>query len=246
MRDLARAAGRRMVSYGLGDGLDITAYDIVPRPFPCFGSDFSCRAFGQDLGRVSLPVPGRHNVVNALGCLGAGLTLGIDFAVLRSALATFPGVRRRMQFKGQAAGVAVFDDYGHHPTEIRATLETAALMKDRRLVVVFQPHRYSRTKFLMEDFVRSLAACDELLVTDIYAASEAEIAGVSAEVLCEKIARSGHPRVGYLPRAELVEHLREHCQEGDLVLTLGAGDIVRVGEELVAALQQRETPSLSN
>ena len=150
LRDLAGSVGRRVIRYGLGDGQDLTAYDIVSRPGPRFGSDFSCRAFGQDLGRLSLPVPGRHNVVNALGCIGAGLTLGLDDSVLRSALATFPGVRRRMQFKGQADGVAVFDDYGHHPTEIRATLQTAGLMKERRLVVVFQPHRYTRTKFLME------------------------------------------------------------------------------------------------
>jgi UDP-N-acetylmuramate--alanine ligase len=185
---------------------------------------------------VRLPVPGLHNVYNALATLTVGLDLGIQFELLAEALADFRGADRRFQIKGEKSGVLVIDDYGHHPTEIQATL-AAARTSGRRVLVLFQPHRYSRTRDLLEDFGRSFYDADVVLITDIYAASEEPIEGVSGAGLAEQVERFGHRHVEYvgsLPAG--VARLREIARPGDVALTLGAGNVSHASDELLESL----------
>jgi UDP-N-acetylmuramate--alanine ligase len=186
-------------------------------------------------------VPGMHNVYNSLAAIAVGLELEVPFEKIAEALSTFSGAHRRFQFKGEVDGVLVIDDYGHHPTEIRATLAAAKVGSGgRRTVVLFQPHRYSRTNDLMDEFARSFNNADTLLVSDIYAASEEPIEGVTAEALTEAITRSGHKDahyIGGLEGAPLIVHQR--TQPGDMVITLGAGTVHRVGDQILELLRGR-------
>src|SRR5437762_3123692 len=194
---------------------------------------------GSLLGECTLQVPGHHNVLNALAAIGVGLELEIPFVTVKRALAGFAGVQRRFQIRGRAAGVTVVDDYGHHPAEIRATLAAAKVGFDCRLVTVFQPHRYTRTHHLRQEFLTAFNQTDVLIVMDIYPAGEAPIPGVTAEDLAEGIRAHGHRDVTYLggDRARVVEHLCEVTRPGDLVLTLGAGDVGALGPELLKRLE---------
>ena len=186
---------------------------------------------GKSLGEMRLSHPGRHNVLNALGAIGLSLEAGIALPVIAGALAKFGGVGRRFEHKGERGGVTVIDDYGHHPAEIRATLATArAVYPDRRLVVAFQPHRFSRTKALFGDFCTCFDAADALLLTEIYPASEAPIPGVSGESLAQGIRQVSATRVAYYPDfAAMEEALPAALRPGDVLLTLGAGSIWQVG-----------------
>jgi len=238
---LVRGCGRTFMTYGLNGTEDVFARNIREEngadsvtAFDCY-----CGTAAKLLGEIRLRVPGRHNILNAMACVAVGLNLGIDFAVIQESLKSFQGVKRRFQWKGRMHGIAVVDDYGHHPTEVEATLKTALSLRDKRLITVFQPHRYTRTKFLMADFVRVLALSDQLIITDIYAASEKPIPGVSAEALCERIVASGKKEVRYLPKEKIFSCLKDMVQPGDMVLTLGAGDVYRAGEELVEFLQKQ-------
>uniref|UniRef100_I2Q539 UDP-N-acetylmuramate--L-alanine ligase n=1 Tax=Desulfovibrio sp. U5L TaxID=596152 RepID=I2Q539_9BACT len=192
---------------------------------------------GEDLGEMRLNHPGRHNVLNALGAIGVSLETGIAPAVIAEALAKFGGVGRRFEIKGERAGVVVVDDYGHHPAEIRATLATArAVYPDRRLVVAFQPHRFSRTKALFGDFCTCFEAADTLLLTEIYPASEAPIPGVSGESLARGIRQVSKTDVSYYPDFAAVEAaLPGILRPGDLLLTLGAGSVWQVGARYLEA-----------
>jgi UDP-N-acetylmuramate--alanine ligase len=228
---------RRITTYGLSSQADVAASDVELSPQ--FSSQFVLRRHGVALGRVRLQVPGWHNVYNALAAAAVGFDLEIDFATVADGLAGFRGVARRFEFKGEAGEIAVFDDYGHHPTEIKATLAAARLC-GRRLVVLFQPHRYTRTKILMDEFAVAFNDADVLLVADIYPASEDPIGGVTSEGLVERIKRFGHKNADYcgdLDRA--VERILEIAQSGDLVLTLGAGGVFRSGEKLIDRLKER-------
>jgi UDP-N-acetylmuramate--alanine ligase len=201
---------------------------------------------GAPLGPVTLQVPGRHNVLNALAAAAVGLDLDMPFDKIQSALAAFAGVQRRFQIRGEAQGVLVVDDYGHHPAEIRATLAAAKAGFDRRVVTVFQPHRYSRTQHLRNDFLTAFYQSDVLIVMDIYAAGEAPIPGVHARDLADGIAAHGHREVHYLgaDRAAIVDYLCESTRPGDLVLTLGAGDVGQLGGDLLKRLDDGSvTPS---
>jgi UDP-N-acetylmuramate--alanine ligase len=202
-------------------------------------SRFDVYQRGAHLGECALQIPGRHNVLNALAAIGVGLDLEIPFATIQRALAGFAGVQRRFQIRGTAAGVTVVDDYGHHPAEIRATLAAAKAGFDRRVVVVFQPHRYTRTAALEADFVTAFNQADVLVVTDIYAAGEAAIPGVTAERLAEGIRAHGHRDVTYVggARARIVEHICRVVRAGDLVLTLGAGDVGQFGPDILRELE---------
>ena len=177
-------------------------------------------------------------MANALAAIAVGLDLEIPFVTIQKALAGFAGVQRRFQVRGNAAGVMVVDDYGHHPAEIRATLAAAKAGFDGRVVTVFQPHRYTRTFYLRDEFVTAFNQADVLVVMDIYAAGEAPIEGVSAADLAERIRAHGHRNVTYLggDRARLLDHLCEITRPGDLVLTLGAGDVGLLGPALLARL----------
>jgi UDP-N-acetylmuramate--alanine ligase len=230
---------RRRITYGLSAQADISAHAI--RYDQNFGSVFTVWHGADVVGDIALCVPGLHNVYNSLAAIAVGFELDVPFTQIAEALASFTGAGRRFQFKGEAGGVMVVDDYGHHPTEVKATLAAAKIGSGgRRIVVMFQPHRYSRTHDLMEEFARSFNNADTLFVTDIYAASEDPIEGTTAETLTTAIKRFGHKDARYVGALEnAAEALRDHVQPGDLVLTLGAGTVSRVSDQLLALLRER-------
>ena len=194
-------------------------------------SSFDCWERDQLLGRVEMPIPGQHNVLNALASIAVSRMLKIPFSIVQQSLKTFRNAERRLQWKGEKGGVWVIDDYGHHPTEVQATLE-ACSKADRRLVVIFQPHRYSRTQYLMERLDNCFDNADKLYLMDIYSAGEAPIPGVNSEALAQQIGK--YREVIYLKdRQKILDNLRETMQSGDLLLTLGAGDVWKIGEEFL-------------
>jgi len=201
---------------------------------------FSVRYRGDSLGDVNLALPGKHNVYNALAAVLVGLELEIPFATISKALSSFQGVQRRMQMKGEGRGVTVIDDYGHHPTEIRATLSAIKEgWPDKRLIVLFQPHRYSRTLALLTEFKTCFHQADYLVMTEIYAASEVSDGTISGEILLDEVIKYGQRKTGFVSAVEdLAGALLPELEEGDLVVTLGAGNIVQAGEDLVKLLQQ--------
>jgi UDP-N-acetylmuramate--alanine ligase len=202
------------------------------------GTSFDVLYDDERLGRLRLAVPGRHNVLNALAAVGSGLALGADFAGMAEGLATFAGAERRFQRLGEARGVTVVDDYAHHPTEIAATLAAArAAFDGRRLVAAFQPHLYSRTRDFATEFGRSLAAADCVYLTEIYPAREQPIAGVTATLVADAIAAAGGSLVWRGERAALADALAAGVRRGDIVLTIGAGDVTKTGPELLQRLQ---------
>jgi UDP-N-acetylmuramate--alanine ligase len=228
---------RRRVTYGLSAQADISAHEIAYDL--SFGSSFVVWRGMDVLGRIALRVPGKHNVYNSLAAIAVGLELEVPFEKIAHALHEFSGADRRFQFKGEENGVTVVDDYGHHPTEIKATLSAARIgAPNRRIVVLFQPHRYTRTHDLMEEFASAFNNADVLFVTDIYAASEAPIDGVNAAVLTERIKSYGHKNADYIgPLDNAANVLRDHVREGDLVITLGAGSVHRAGDQLLGILR---------
>jgi UDP-N-acetylmuramate--alanine ligase len=227
---------KRIVTYGLE-----SSADLVARRLHLSGltSRFEVHARGELLGECTLAIPGRHNVLNALAAIGVGLDLDIPFITIQRALAGFTGVQRRFQVRGQVGGITVVDDYGHHPAEIRATLAAAKAGFDARVVCVFQPHRYTRTFHLRQEFLTAFNQADVVAVMDIYAAGEPPIPGVTAGDLVEGIRAHGHRDVTYVgsDKARVVEHLVQITRPGDLVLTLGAGDVSQIGPELLRRLQ---------
>ena len=228
---------RRRITYGMSAQADISAYDI--QYDHSFGSTFQVLSGINVLGRVTLKVPGKHNVYNSLAAIAAGLELDVPFDTIAHALSEFGGAERRFQFKGEEHGITVVDDYGHHPTEIKATLSAARIgAPNRRIVVLFQPHRYTRTADLMDEFASAFNNADVLLVTDIYAASENPIEGVNAEVLTNRIKSYGHKSAEYVGGIDgSAEVLRDRVREGDLVITLGAGTVTRIGDKLLGLLR---------
>jgi UDP-N-acetylmuramate--alanine ligase len=184
-------------------------------------------------------MPGDHNIANALAAVAVGLELDIPFPAISEGISQFTGISRRLEQRGEVADVVFIDDYAHHPTEIIATLETVKAMWDRRLIAVFQPHRYSRTQALWEKLGRSFYNADSVVVTSIYAAGEDRIPGVTAELIAQAALRSGHRDVHYLPdRQQAIEHLTGCLKPGDAVVTLGAGDIWKVGDEVMRRLSE--------
>ena len=226
---------RRTIAYGTTAQADVEAGDIACGPFV---SEFSVRYRATDLGRFTLRIPGRHNVLNATAAIAVAMELEVKPDVIREGLATFSGVDRRFQMRGKERGVTVVDDYGHHPTEIRATLDGARLCGFRRIHVLFQPHRYSRTFHLMDEFARSFLQADSVFVMDIYAASEKPIEGVTAEALADRIRQFGHRGVEYVGTIDRgVDALLAAAADGDMVLTLGAGNVWQAGEKVLERLR---------
>ncbi len=230
---------KRYHTYGLRDrdGMapDFKATDISLRQW---SAEFRAHFRGKHLGPFRLAVPGIHNVSNALVAIAIGTELEIPVDLIRKGLAAFTGVERRFHLRGEAGGIMVVDDYGHHPTEVKATLAAAKQGWDRRLVVIFQPHRYSRTRDCIGEFAHAFAHADMLFMTEIYPAGESPIPGVSGAALADTIKSAGHPSVTFLERKEtLPDQVLPHLRPGDLVLTLGAGDIWKAGTGILARLE---------
>jgi len=231
---------RRLVTYGLGGGATVSGTDVE---LGAFGGRCTVvvRRDGAEhrVGRIQVSVPGRHNLQNALAAVAVAECLDVEFAQVAAALEAFHGAERRFQRVGEARGVLIVDDYGHHPTEIAAVLAAARVALNRRLLVAFQPHRYSRTARLMEAFGDAFSDADEVVLTEIYAASEDPIPGVTADALAEAIRRRALRPVSVVKTLdELVPMLVAHARPGDAVLTLGAGSIGTVATRLLRALQE--------
>ncbi len=221
---------RRCVTYGLSEKADLRAVDLCHSGF---STRFGVVHKGEKLGEVNLSTPGVHNVVNALAALAVGMELDINFEPMREALEQFSGIHRRLEVKWND-GIKLIDDYGHHPTEIRATLSAIRSMWKGRIIVAFQPHRYTRTRALLDEFVTSFTDADVLVLTEIYAASEERIEGISGSLLADRIRTGGHGNVEFAPtKEEVVRLVSQIAKPGDMVVTLGAGDIYKVGEELI-------------
>jgi UDP-N-acetylmuramate--alanine ligase len=237
---------RRRMTYGLSAQADISAHGI--RYNNNFGSTFTVWRGADVVGEVSLQVPGVHNVYNSLAAIAVGFELDVPFEQIADALGSFVGAARRFQLRGEVDDILVIEDYGHHPTEIRVTLAAAKIGSGgRRLVVLFQPHRYTRTHDLMQEFARSFNNADTLFVTDIYAASEDPIEGVTSEALTNAIKRYGHKDARYVGRLDdAAAALHEHLQPGDLVLTMGAGTVNRVSEQLLDLLRGKGGAKTAN
>jgi len=235
---LAPRISRRSTTYGIEGGvIRATKLELAPA-----GSRFEVSKDGESLGRIELPVVGRHNVLNALAAVAVGLEVEIPFPQVAYALSRFEGVGRRFEKRGESQDVLVVDDYGHHPTEIKATLAAARQLGRGRVVVCFQPHRFSRTRLLAKEFGAAFDDADAVLVSDIYAAGETPIEGVTAELVVGAARSHGHRNVVYagdLSRAEAL--LREMVRPHDLVVTLGAGDVAKLGDRLLASLSGAHT-----
>ncbi|WP_373501644.1 UDP-N-acetylmuramate--L-alanine ligase [Desulfococcus sp.] len=237
VQDIIPRIKKRYTTYGMSSQADFHARNVV-----CAGmkSRFSVYHAGRPLGEIVLNLPGRHNVLNATASIAVGIELNIPFDVIKAALESIEGVQRRMEIKGDARGITVVDDYGHHPTEIRATLQAARdAWPERRLVVVFQPHRYTRTQALFSDFTRAFYQSDLLMVLPIYSAGESPIEGIDAKALYEGIRMHGHKDVfwGDEP-GRAVSKLEEILAPGDVLLTLGAGDVWRIGETVLKNMRK--------
>jgi len=223
---------KKIVTYGLNGQADLQAVNIVHRENR---TTFTVVRDGADLGEIALQIPGVHNVQNALAAVSVGLELGVPFAQVKAGIGKFTGVFRRWEVKAELEGITVVDDYAHHPTEIRATLAGAKAGWRRRVVCVFQPHLYSRTRDFYDEFGRAFFNADVLVVTDVYPAREEPIQGVTGELIASAAKEYGHKQVHYVPdKKDVPGYLMTLARPGDIVITMGAGDIWKFGEEFIA------------
>lgn len=232
MATLAGIRGK-VLTYGFSKDADLSAARIV---LDGSRSSYACYSRGKLLGTVELSIPGRHNVLNSLAAVLLGLAIGIDFKRIVAAIRDFEGACRRFQVRAHAAGVMLVDDYAHHPTEIRSVISACRSWKYRRLIVVFQPHRYTRTRFLADAFGTCFAGADKLILTDIYAASEEPIAGVSSRTIYDKVVASGLRDVTIMDKDAVAAYIMKIKRRGDMVVVMGAGSIKNVADELAGAL----------
>jgi UDP-N-acetylmuramate--alanine ligase len=230
--DLIPRIGKRFMTYGTTPGLDLVAEALTFHPWK---TTFRARFHGERLGDFELPVPGKHNVLNALAAIGVALELEIPVPEIQKGLLGYRGVERRFQLKGEKNGILVIDDYGHHPTEIRATLAAAKSGWGNDLIVVFQPHRFTRTRDCLEELAGSFGDADHLILTGIYPAGEAPIPGIDGKVLHQAVLARRHPDAVYLENpSEIVPLLKKKGAPGMMILTLGAGDIWKVGKAFLS------------
>ncbi len=226
---------KKIITYGLNSQADLQAVDIVHKNNV---SKFLVVHEGKDLGRVELQIPGKHNIQNALAAIAVGLQLGVPFDKVKVGIEKFTGVFRRWEVKAEVDGVTVVDDYAHHPTEIRATLSGAKAGWRRRVVCVFQPHLYSRTRDFYDEFGRSFFDADVLVLTDVYPAREEPIQGINGELIANAAQEFGHKQVFYVPdKQNIPDFLMKIKQEGDIIITMGAGDIWKFGEAFIKKLK---------
>jgi len=236
VREIAGSIKRRVITYGLERPADYTASEIR---FLQAKTIYQLSYRGENLGDVELFVPGLFNVYNSMAAAAVGRELGLDMATIRKGLLAFSGVQRRLEIKGQTKEITVVDDYGHHPTEIMATLSAARQMWPGRLIVVFQPHRFTRTKALFDEFTRSFGDADVLILNDIYPASETPIPGINSAALWAAIKEGGHPHVEYIGQAQnTIDFLQSIAGPGDTVITLGAGSVYKIGEAFLEQLKK--------
>jgi UDP-N-acetylmuramate--alanine ligase len=238
LQDIMPKIRNKIITYGLNSQADLQAVDLVHRKNT---TRFIAVRDGKDLGEIELQIPGRHNVQNALAAIAVGLELKVPFARVKAGIEKFTGVFRRWEVKAEVDGVTVVDDYAHHPTEIRATLAGAKAGWRRRVIAVFQPHLYSRTRDFYDEFGRAFFNADVLVLTDVYPAREEPIQGVSGELIANAAKEFGHKQVRYVPDKKSVPaYLMSIVQPGDMVITMGAGDIWKFGEEFVRTLKERK------
>jgi UDP-N-acetylmuramate--alanine ligase len=234
VRALIPKVKKRWTTYGLSSEADCSARDLC---MDATGVEFSVLHRGKALGKLRLRLPGRHSATNALAAIAIAQELEIPFARVTEALSAFTGIHRRFEIKGEPHGILVIDDYGHHPAEIRATIGAIRDSWKRPLTVIFQPHRYSRTHDLFDEFLTAFEGADRLILTEIYPAGEDAIPGVNSETLYQAIKRKGHMEVEFVAdKSQIPKMLAEKLNPGDIALTLGAGDIYKVGEALVETL----------
>lgn len=237
--ELLPSIHRRYLTYGLTREAELHAENIR-KGF--MSVSFEVFYKGKNIGSFDLPVPGIHNVLNSLAAIGIALVLKLDVSLMKEALKGFSGIQRRLEFKGEVDGIKIYDDYGHHPTEIKATLKAIKeglqiSCQQGRLLVLFQPHRYTRTRDLIDDFSVSFSDADLLLVLDVYPAGEPPIEGVNSENLVQRIKNAGHKIVIYKKdKEDAMGHIIAHMRKGDIVLTLGAGNVWKMGEEILSKL----------
>lgn len=230
---------RRKITYGLWEPADLTGVVLERTEL---GARFSVRHQGKPLGEIFIGMPGDHYVQNALAAVAVGMELDVRFEAIKRGIESFQGVGRRFEIKGTAKGVTVVDDYGHHPTEVAATIRAARRNLKRRVLVLFQPHRYTRTQALAEEFGRAFDDAEVVYVTDIYAAGEEPIPGVSSDLIVSSIRKLGRTEVVYAPAFDdMVAAVLGRAVPGDVVLTLGAGDIFRAGERLLERLERGDS-----
>ena len=230
LRNMSKIIDRKFYSYAIDHEADYQARNITTGGK---GIAFDVVRGTEELGHVSLNIPGRHNVLDAMACIVTGLSIGVPFEKIAAGLSAFHGAKRRFQTKGRAGGVWVVDDYAHHPTEIEATLHAAKNYPHKKIWCVFQPHTYTRTKALLPEFAKALTLADHVVLADIYAARETDNLGISSRNLQEKIVELGTP-CEYFPTFDEIENfLLENCTQGDLLITMGAGDVVNIGEHLL-------------
>ncbi|MCA9409330.1 MAG: UDP-N-acetylmuramate--L-alanine ligase [Candidatus Omnitrophica bacterium] len=237
---LLKSSNRKFVTYGFSSDFDVSAQQLTQTDF---SSSFHCFAFGKSLGLFELSLPGKHNIFNAMAVISLGLKMGVDLNIIKEGMKKFEGVQRRFQLIDNINNIKVIDDYAHHPTEIKMTLQAAERFKKERLIAVFQPHRYSRFNSLFDEFAEALKNCDYLIITDIYTAGESPIAGVTIERF-EKLMREKTIKpVKYVEKEKLVQFISAEAKEGDMVLMLGAGDITKIAyllaEELNCSRQKQ-------
>lgn len=236
VRSIAAQLDRKFISYAIDAAADFTARNITTQGVT---TTFEVWRKGEKLGRMSLGVPGRHNVMNCLACVVVGMQAGLSFERIASIMPGFCGAKRRFQTKGRAGGIWVVDDYGHHPTEILATLQAAKAATSGRVVCVFQPHRFSRTQLLAAEFGTAFSPADVLVLTDIYAAGETPIPGISGETILQEVQRQSGQKVHYCPdSAKLEEYILPLLNAGDLLVTMGAGNIYQTGERILQRLTE--------
>ncbi|NWF76514.1 MAG: UDP-N-acetylmuramate--L-alanine ligase [Nitrospirae bacterium] len=243
VRELLPFVQRRCITYGFNNEAQLRAINIK-KGF--MSISFEVIYKGEVLGKFVLPAPGEHNVLNSLAAICVALVLDIDSSIIMDALRNFEGIQRRLEFKGEGRGIKVYDDYGHHPAEIRATLRAVkeglqTIQKSGRLFVVFQPHRYTRTKDLLDEFAGAFHYADSLVLLDIYPAGEKPIADIDSSKLEEKIKETGFSRVIYInDRHKVSEYVVSEMRPGDICLTLGAGDVWKTGEDIIEKLRTKK------
>jgi UDP-N-acetylmuramate--alanine ligase len=229
---------KRFATYGLSPDADFSVQDLQMK---AGGVEFTVLHHGKAMGQLKLQLPGRHSATNALAAVAVAHELEIPFFRTADALASFSGIHRRFEIKGHSRGVLIIDDYGHHPVEVRATIGAIRESWKRPLTVIFQPHRYSRTEDLFEEFLTAFEGADHLVLTEIYSAGEDPVPGVTGEALYQAIRRQGHVDVEFIAeKANIAPRLAERLVAGDVVLTLGAGDVYKVGENIAEVLARAE------